>query len=605
MNYIRARTLCSVWLCSVWAGLCVALLAACGGGGGGESAPLPEIDLGLRSATVPTRVSRSFLNPLPGAATVTVVPTEGAIAFDPDDFPAEVPGGFALNLGLLFTPAGPGAVENVVTLRFTSGGAATNVSFLAKAQGEEISWTITPDPPDFGDVLPGEEEEVEILLQNDSQISPVTFSGATPPSIAFTILDDPFPMTIDPGNTGLLRVRFAPTAIAPQGGILRLGDGDPGGPLDVTLWANSSGSGEKIIDLGTQTLFNGETNELTVDVPADAVSVTFEGTMTSSAFVGLRMLEGPGGKVYENVSQTGAVLWIEEREVFSIHLPSSDAPGTQLVPGGGTYRFKLYRFSGTGTSMDVRVIIERRASGTNPNAVLPLNIYFAQGITPTAATADSNAHWQAVLSNIKTILSAQGISIGDIDYYDILDTAFNSISQGEEDQLFRTSSTAEKVRLNLFLVQSVWSGQLLGLSGAIDGPKKNGSSESGVVSLYFDAQAQGLAAIIAHEICHYLGLWHTVEVNGTQDPINDTPFCPAQGGGASCTNMLMYWEGLGGTNMTNGQGTVVRAHPCLHPPGVGQNAKPTPRRRWEPTEATRKWLQSLPPGWCGSATSPR
>lgn len=247
--------------------------------------------------------------------------------------------------------------------------------------------------------------------------------------------------------------------------------------------------------------------------------------------------------------------------------------------------------------MNVRVIIERRAGGTAANSVLPLNIFLAQGVTPTASTATNDANLQSVITTVNNILGAQGISIGDIDYYDIADAAFDQISQGEEDQLFKLSSAATKVRLNLFLVNQVWGGQLLGLSAAIDGAKKNGCSESGVVSFYFDSQPAAIGTIIAHEICHYLGLWHVVEATGAQDPINDTN-CPTT---TSCQTLLMYWQGNGGTALTNGQGRVLRGHPCCHPPGGGQNAKPTPTAPVELDEASRRFLESLPHGWCGTA----
>ena len=70
--------------------------------------------------------------------------------------------------------------------------------------------------------------------------------------ITFAFVGTPFPQTVQPGQSAILSVRFAPTVVANQGGVMRIGLGDPGGPVDIPLWANSTGAGEKVIDFGTQ-----------------------------------------------------------------------------------------------------------------------------------------------------------------------------------------------------------------------------------------------------------------------------------------------------------------------------------------------------------------
>lgn len=590
---------------------CFALLslifvaASCGGGGGGgEPAPIEEITLGEMSATVPTRVQRSWLNPLGATATITAIPTTGPFAFDDRDLPATAGGLSTANLGIVFTPEGPGEATGLITLLFQGGGQSQARTYRITAVGEAVPFTVTPEPADFGDVLPGDEATIDLTLRNDSQRSPITFTSALMPSSAFDFPIDPFPLQVAPGQSRTIRVRFAPTMVANQGGLLRLGPTDPGGPFDIPLWANSSGAGEQIIDFGTQTLTNGDAPILTVDVPADAISVTFEGTCGESDEVSLRSLEGPGGKVYTNNQGSGGpVKWTPWRKTFSFHLPSGDAPAAQMVPGGGTYRFQLRRTSGSTPFMDVRVILERRPLGSSTATRLPLNVFLAEGIAPTAATAADDANLQSMLEQVSQILGAQNLTLGDIDYYDITDTQFNQIAQGEERQLLQRSSMASKVRLNLFLVNQVWGGNLLGLSAAVDGAKKNGESMSGVISLYLPGQPGANAVVVAHEICHYLGLWHTVEANGVWDPISDTAECPVVGTNAECGvaggGLLMHWQLEGGSTITNGQGKVIRGHPCCSAPSQinALTQKPKP---WVPDAKTREFLQNLKPGWCGT-----
>ena len=581
------------------------LAAACGGGGGAdEPLPVPTIGLGEMSATLPTRVTRSWLNPLEATASITAGVATGPFSFDPTDLPAVAPQGGTATIGLVFTPEGPGEATGLVTLVFSGGGKTTARSYEITARGEAIEWTVAPEPVDFGDVLPGDEVEADITLTNGSQRSPVTFTGATLPSAAFTFDPSPFPLSIAPGQSRTLRVRYAPTMVANQGGLLRLGAGDPGGPLDVPLWANSSGAGEQVIDFGTQSLSNGDAPLLSVDVPADAVSVTFEGTCGESDEVSLLSLEGPGGKVYANNQGSGGpVKWLPWRKTFSFHLPCGDQAGAQLVPGGGTYRFQLRRTSGASPFMDVRVILERRPPGASTATRLPLNVFLATGITPTAATAADDANLQAMLEQVGQILGTQNLTLGDIDYYDIGNAQFDQVAQGEEQQLLPRSSVASRVRLNLFLVNQVWGGNLLGLSAAVDGSKTNGTSMSGVISIYLPGQPGANALVVAHEICHYLGLWHTVEGNGTWDPIADTPQCPVFGSNAACSTagggLLLHWQALGGSTLSAGQGKVIRGHPCCAAPSQANVlvAKPAP---WTPDEKTRRFFESVGPGWCGT-----
>ena len=583
------------------------VLTGCGGGGGG-GAPEPPIllQLGDFSATLPSRVSRTFLNPLPAQATITAITLSGPFEMDPDDLPATAPGGAGVTLGIRFVPEGPGEATGRVALRFNGGGQVADQVYEFQATGEEILWGVNPAPLDFGDVLPGERRELELQLTNGSQRSPVTLTRAMMPSANVTFAVDPFPITIAPGQTVPIMVRYAPTAIAGDGGILRLGPDDVGGPIDVAVWANSSGTGERIIDFGTQNLSGSTTPELTVEVPDTCMSITFEGTMTDAAQVGVFSLTGPGGKDYVTGGSTGNVQWIANPKSFAIHLPNSDESVTQLVPGGGEYRFRLQRTGGFGTTMDVRVIMELRANKLMTTSVLPLNIFLANGLVPTQATAASDANLQSVITQIGQILAPQGITLGDIDYYDILDPSFDNIAQNEEKQLFQLGGAASQLRLNLFFVNNVWAGQLLGISGSIDGPKRQGDSVTGVCCLYIEGQTGVVASTAAHEICHYLGLWHTVEVTGQWDRINDTPNCPPTGTNATCSveggNLLMHWQANGGTVVSNGQGRVLRGHALLQPPGQGGTS--LTRKRdigpWTPDQKTLDWFARNPGMRCGS-----
>ena len=74
-----------------------------------------------------------------------------------------------------------------------------------------------------------------------------------------------------------------------------------------------------------------------------------------------------------------------------------------------------------------------------------------------------------------------------------------------------------------------------------------------------------MAVTCAHEIGHYLGLYHTSERDGRQhDPIADTAECGE--GAITCPDggNIMFWTGGGArSRLTAGQGVVMRRHPLV------------------------------------------
>lgn len=76
--------------------------------------------------------------------------------------------------------------------------------------------------------------------------------------------------------------------------------------------------------------------------------------------------------------------------------------------------------------------------------------------------------------------------------------------------------------------------------------------------------ASGMAETITHEVGHYLGLYHTSEIDEDfHDPIEDTPECS---GSVGCSpefreNLMTSRTGARRSRITAGQGTVIRNHP--------------------------------------------
>ncbi len=314
----------------------------------------------------------------------------------------------------------------------------------------------------------------------------------------------------------------------------------------------------------------GLTGFLEFPVPTDAISVTVEGYVPGrSVLIGLEDLTGPGDRVYVEDRYGGPYTYREDSEIFSATIPNTDIASLQVFPG--TYRVRLYVRSSSVDSLRVRVILERREGAVNELGQLPLNVWLAAGLSVDARSAPTDERLQEVIDEIFRLLNQDGVEItrGDIDYYDITDPDYDNLSTSELDDLCQISSSARKIRLNLFFVEVVFGNGVVGASATISGPKRNGTRNSGVAVDYtgvtFHRDTKTIGAIAAHEICHYLGLYHTVEQDGTHDIIEDTPDCPPTGTNGECSTegggLLMNWEYLGGELLTPGEGLVLRAHP--------------------------------------------
>ena len=557
----------------ILAALCLLALfvgcGGCGGGGGATVAPSfqPEpVDLGLVPSNAPTTFAVLAQNPYADDATLSLQTLSAGLTTTAA-LPRVLAPGERVMLDITLAPATSGTYAGSVRLRVEGGGQASDQQTRVLAIAETARAGVTPAALDFGSVVTGAAADRFATFTNTSLVSAVRISGATSPDPAYALVSPALPRVVAPGESVDLRVRYSPTTTdTPEGNLTLLCDAADS-PLSILLQASTGG--QEIVTFDDVAFdAGGDTRELTFSVPSDAIAFTIEATANGRADMGLRLLLGPGATEYENEALTGAYIWSLQSDLFTTQVPNTDRFDVQLVPGGGTYRTKLMRWTGTAPSCDVHVIIERRPdAATRALATLDLNVFLAAGIAPTAATAATDSTLQTVLTEIDGILGQQGIRLGDVDYYDVTDARYDDVTWAEFGPMLELSAVAQKPRLNLFFVRTAIGGGILGVSPALGGPSVNGTPLSGVMSLYSPSNPSFIGLVAAHEIGHYLGLAHTVEQTGEHDDIVDTDDCPASGTSALCRTTgggyLMHWQAVGGTTVTNGQGLVARGHPHM------------------------------------------
>lgn len=589
----------------------VLMLGACGGGGG-PGADGSAQDLGTFALVPASVIPWPVTNPLDEAATLTLLSADPPFGFEPGTFPLLLGAGATAPLPLVFTPSAPGPVSGTLRLHLQGATTSRGIDQLVRATAEAVTFAATPAVLDFGTVEVGLTEQRQVVLENRSARSTVTLSDLAFPSPAYELLGSGLPATLGPQDQVTLTVRFTPPGPIVADGTLLVGPTDLGGAVPVPLRARSPGEGsEEVTDFGSVPFDGlGRTAQMSVLVPGDAISLTIEAYGAGGGSFGLAELLGPGDTVYENLQLTGNFVWNAGSPVFSATVPNTDRADVQLVPGGGTYLFRIWRVNGATEAVDVRTIVERRPAATSGIGTLPLNIWLARGIAPTAATAASDARLQQMIGRIRSTYAAKGVALGDIDYYDVEDPAFDRIDGDAEFRaMLRLTSAATEERLNLFFVVAIpfgnlGGGTIGGIAGTISGPKRAGTGLSGVMCAYSGASATVLGLVAAHEIAHYLGLYHTVEASGEHDFLDDTLDCPANGTNGTCTtegaNYLMHWFATGGDVLTATQGRVLRGHPLMEP-GIPASAKPLLFLPPPPLTAG-EWaeLQALPRGFCGT-----
>ncbi|MCA9562870.1 MAG: hypothetical protein KC561_05235 [Myxococcales bacterium] len=338
--------------------------------------------------------------------------------------------------------------------------------------------------------------------------------------------------------------------------------------------------------LGTISLGDdGLSEPFTFEIPSCARSFSLEIDGEDGPQFALQRLEAPSGTVLVDADTEADdplaqfMVPVFRGQLYSLN-PVSGAQGVAvaLVPNNPATTFEtgewvaqiaaleLLGNSAEPYSGDVQVQVQYKVVDTTDEGIIDVNYYFSGASNLNAANADSSDYFQAAVTRLREIYGVAGVSIGEVRYFDIPATfrVIESIDGpgNEMGEMFRLGANGPP-GLNFFMIDRFdipggFGSGIGGISGGIPGPVLNpGTVRSGVaVSQTLAATSSDLAHVMGHEGGHYLGLFHTVEFFGKEDPLPDTP-------NGNDRNNLMYPTVGGDSSLTAEQAAVFHGNPGI------------------------------------------
>lgn len=233
-------------------------------------------------------------------------------------------------------------------------------------------------------------------------------------------------------------------------------------------------------------------------------------------------------------------------------------------------------------------LLEEDASAGGDQTI-DLNIYLV-GLETTPETAEEDADLAAVIETAESIFEGGGITFGTIRYLALPDeiaVGYEILSSDRQVQeLVEWSdrpgeTTDDALSVNVFFVRgfAFSGGSVLGISmglpgaAGIHGTRSSGVSFTTEYMTSDDLPGIGngnvyTGVVLAHEIGHYLGLFHTTEQGGAGfDPLSDTPECRS-GFPSACpdlNNLMFPYAGSDHTTLRAGQYWMLNANPLTKP----------------------------------------
>lgn len=371
---------------------------------------------------------------------------------------------------------------------------------------------------------------------------------------------------------------------------------DPGQYCDVTGFCEDevaeANTYVETTSLGVYELDSQSYYTLDFDVPSDASSFTI--TLDSDGDLGaIDGLRGPNGEVlhdYADPLSSKMKYFDGDDNPFSLIYPN--APSLNLPTG--TYEVDVAAY-GPG---NVEVILHIKRGDPPRAGALPLTLWFTSNAYFNAASAQNDPEFQAAVARMQQIYLAANIDLSPIVYRDVAEPAASLYSVADlgtatvGEIVYESFGGSRPEGANIVFVEQFLTEDgdgLYGVSAGLPGPpSSNGSNTLGVlVGLDIHFYEEGgldtieLGATMAHELGHYLGLFHISESDGaSHDPLSDTPECyirsdaddsgslSADECGEPSARNVMFWTSAYGYDqdqLSTAQEWVLQRNPAILP----------------------------------------
>ncbi|MBI5611153.1 MAG: hypothetical protein HY902_19930 [Deltaproteobacteria bacterium] len=381
----------------------------------------------------------------------------------------------------------------------------------------------------------------------------------------------------------VLAIGCSSEAVAPDGDGAGDASADAGGPTAVVFGDRVARRQFPALQAGA----TGVTAPIAFALPAETLSVTVVTEAADGRLAVARWRDGGGQNLVDEHWLSGPLApWLctqgcvfrQQSRPFEQALLAPNAPRPATLAGVHELR-ALHQAHDQGkwlpASGQVRVELVAVRGPALAAGRLPVNLCLTGALGWNAKNAPVLPRLQQAIADATQILAQVGIQLS-VAVHDVAGAAPLVEHSSEDNELRDLFATGAQLPLgvNVFLVEQVYvatggvQSPIAGISGGIPGPPlRMGTAGAGIaVSLALGpGEDDRLGLAIAHELGHFLGLYHTSEAQIGADPalhddLGDTP-----GDGE---DNLMYWAPqAGATKLSAEQGQILRSSAWLQPIG--------------------------------------